>query len=345
MLGVAKRSTVGVIAVVGIALIPVVVLAANSLNANGKPVASHGPKRTPKPTVIVTPAPTAAPTLVITPPPTVPPTAPTSAVLVGAGDIASCSSSGDETTASMLNGISGTVFTLGDNAYESGSASEYTNCYGPSWGQPSIKSRTKPVPGNHEYNTTNATGYYNYFGAAAGDPTKGYYAYDLGAWRIYVLNTNTGTCSVVGCGAGSTQELWLKNDLAANPRQCVLAMWHHSRFSSGQHGNNTISSALWQALYDARAELVLSGHDHTYERFAPQNPTAGLDTANGIVEFVVGTGGKDHYGFPTIRANSLVRDNTASGLLKLTLSAGSWTFQFLPEPGKTFTDSGSGTCH
>ena len=348
MLGIAKRTTVGVVAVVTIALIPVVVLAANGVGAGGRP-----PKKTPRPTVIVTPAPTAAPTLVITPPPTAAPTAaitpaptaPGSVVLVGAGDIASCSSTGDETTADMLDGIAGTVFTLGDNVYSSGTASEFTNCYGPSWGRPAIKGRTKPVPGNHDYVTAGAAGYFGYFGSAAGDPTKGYYAYDLGAWRIYVLNTNDGSCGVVACGAGSTQELWLKGDLAANPHQCVLAMWHHPRFSSGQHGNNTASSALWTDLYNAHAEIILNGHDHTYERFAAQNPSGGLDTTNGIVEMVVGSGGKDHYSFVTVKANSVMRDNSANGLMKLTLSSNGWTFQFLPEPGKSFTDSGSGTCH
>jgi hypothetical protein len=200
-------------------------------------------------------------------------------------------------------------------------------------------------PGNHDYNTAGATGYYGYFGAAAGDPTKGYYAYDAGAWRIYVLNTNDGGCTKVACGGGSVQEQWLRTDLAANPRACVAAMWHHPRFTSGQHGNNTISAALWTALYEAGAEIILTGHDHTYERFAPQNPSGTLDNTNGIVEFVVGSGGKDHYAFGTIKANSLVRNNTAWGVLKLTLASGSWSFDFVPVAGQTFTDSGTGTCH
>jgi len=347
MRGVMKRTTVATIVVVVIALVPMVVLAAGGLG-NGKPAgAGHGPKKTPKPTAVATAAPTATPTLPPTAPPTAAPTPPggTSVVLVGAGDIASCTSTGDEITANLLDGIAGTVFTLGDNVYPNGTATEFANCYGPSWGRASIKSRTKPVPGNHDYNTTNAAPYYAYFGAAAGDPTKGYYAYDLGAWRVYVLNTNNGSCGVVACGAGSAQEQWLKADLAANPHQCVLAMWHHPRFSSGQHGNNTVSSALWQDLYDAHAELILNGHDHTYERFAPQNPSGALDTTNGIVEMVVGTGGKERYTFTTVRANSLVRDGNTWGVLKLTLSPGSWSFQFVPEPAKSFTDSGSGTCH
>ncbi|HEX2625571.1 MAG TPA: metallophosphoesterase [Candidatus Limnocylindrales bacterium] len=368
MLHFAKRTTAGAAAIAVIAMIPVVVLASNGIQ--GKPTATHGPKKTPAPTVFVTPRPTATltptptliaptpppptPTLIApTPPPptptvvapTPPPTVAPPAVLVGAGDIASCSSAGDEATATLLNSIAGTVFTLGDNVYDNGTATEFANCYGPSWGQAGIKSRTKPTPGNHDYNTANAAGYFGFFGAAAGDPAKGYYAYDLGAWRIYVLNTNDGSCTAVACGAGSAQEQWLKADLAANPRQCVAAMWHHPRFSSGQHGNNTVSQALWNDLYAAHADLILNGHDHTYERFAPQDPNGNLDATNGIVEMVVGTGGKDHYPFATVKPNSLVRDNTASGVMKLTLSSTGWAFQFVPEAGKTFTDTGTGTCH
>ncbi|HJP89445.1 MAG TPA: metallophosphoesterase [Candidatus Limnocylindrales bacterium] len=268
-----------------------------------------------------------------------------SVTLVGAGDIASCSSDGDSVTAKLLEGIEGTVFTLGDDAYESGSAREFRECYGPTWGRDSIKSRTMPVPGNHEYNSRNAAPYFDYFGAAAGDPIKGYYAYDLGAWRIYVLNTNTGTCSAVACDKGSAQEQWLKADLAANPHQCVLAMWHHPRYSSGRHGNNNVSAALWRDLYDAGAEIILNGHDHTYERFAPMDASGARDDATGIVEMVIGTGGKDHYEFARVQPNSLVRNASAWGVLELTLSPGSWSFQFVPEPGKSFSDSGSGTCH
>jgi hypothetical protein len=350
MLGLMKRTTVAAIVVVMIALVPMVVLAAGG-HGNGKPTASsgHGPKKTPRPTAAVTIAPTQvptqAPTQVPTQAPTIAPTQAPSVVLVGAGDIASCSSTGDETTANLLDGISGTVFTLGDNVYDSGTSTEFTNCYGPSWGRASIKDRTKPVPGNHDYNTSGAAGYYAYFGAAAGDPTKGYYAYNLGAWRIYVLNTNDGSCGAVACGPGSTQEQWLKADLAANPRQCVLAMWHHPRFSSGQHGNNSVSQALWQDLYDAHAELILNGHDHTYERFAPQSPSGALDNANGIIEIVAGMGGRSHYAFGTIKANSLIRNGDTYGVLKLTLSDGGWSFQFVPEAAKSFRDSGTGTCH
>ena len=263
------------------------------------------------------------------------------AVLVGAGDIADCSSSGDDATADLLDTIDGTVFTLGDNVYEYGTAAEFQRCYAPTWGRQ--RDRTLPVAGNHDYVTAGAAGYFGYFGAAAGDPSTGYYATDLGTWRIYVLNSN---CAAIGgCNAGSAQERWLRDDLAANPRACVLAMWHHPRFSSGEHGNDSATQALWQVLYGAGAELVLNGHDHDYERFAPQTPAGKADPSRGIVEIVVGTGGRSLYPFVRIRANSLVRDNTTYGVLRLVLSGGGWSFEFIPVPDGAFTDSGGGTCH
>ena len=262
-------------------------------------------------------------------------------VLVGAGDIAACASDGDEATAKLLDGISGIVFTLGDNAYPHGTLADFRRCYDPSWGHQ--LSRTRPTPGNHDYETAGAAGYFAYFGAAAGDPTTGWYAYDAGTWRVYVLNSN---CAAIGgCDAGSAQERWLRRDLAANPRACVLAMWHHPRFSSGEHGNDPMTQALWTALDDAGADLILVGHDHTYERFAAQTPSGLADPAHGIVEMVVGTGGRSHYPFPTIRDNSLVRNDTTYGVLRLVLAAGSWSFEFVPVAGGSFTDSGGGTCH
>lgn len=339
-----KRLLIAAVAVAVIGVVPVIALASNGLGNGAKPTVTHGPKRTPAPTP--TKAPTAAPTVLPTqaPTPTAPvPTAPPPAVLVGAGDIASCSSTGDEATATLLDTIGGGVFTLGDNAYSSGTSTEFTNCYGPTWGRASIKDRTRPAPGNHDYGTVGATGYYGYFGTAAGDPTKGYYAYDAGTWRVYVLNSN---CSIIACAAGSAQEQWLRGDLAANPRACVVAMWHHPRFSSGtSHGSSTTVQALYQALYEYNAEIVLSGHEHNYERFAPQTATGVADAARGIVEFVVGTGGVGHYAFGTPIANSVVRNSTSFGVLRLALSANAWSFQFLPVAGQTFTDSGSGTCH
>jgi calcineurin-like phosphoesterase family protein/thrombospondin type 3 repeat protein len=263
-------------------------------------------------------------------------------VFVGAGDIASCSSSGDEATAKLLDGIPGTVYTLGDDAYESGTTTEFANCYDPSWGR--HKARTKPAVGNHEYATGTASGYFGYFGAAAGDPSKGYYSYDLGAWHIVALNS---MCeNVGGCGTSSPMVSWLKGDLAANHSSCTLAYWHHPVFSSGsEHGNDPKMVPSWDALYAAGADVVLSGHDHDYERFAPQTSSGVADPARGIREFVVGTGGRSHYAFGTIRANSQARNSDTYGVLKLTLHASSYDWQFVPEAGKTFSDSGSGSCH
>jgi acid phosphatase type 7 len=263
-------------------------------------------------------------------------------VLVGAGDIASCSSSGDEATASLLTNIAGTVVTLGDNVYDNGTATEYTNCYGPSWGR--FLSRTKPTPGNHEYNTANAAGYYGYFGAAAGDPSKGYYSYDLGAWHIIVLNSNS-SCTTISCAAGSAQDTWLRADLAAHTNVCTLAYWHHPRFNSGAaHGNNTAVANFWDALYQAGADVILNGHEHVYERFAPQTPAAAAN-ANGIRQFTVGTGGRSHYTFGAIQPNSEVRDGNTYGVLKLTLHATGYDWQFVPVAGASFTDSGTASCH
>ncbi|MEP6506658.1 MAG: Ig-like domain-containing protein [Gemmatimonadales bacterium] len=263
---------------------------------------------------------------------------PGSVVFVGAGDIASCSSTGDEATATLLDGISGTVFTLGDNAYETGSVAEFSGCYDPSWGR--HKARTRPAPGNHDYGTAGAAGYYGYFGSAAGDPSTGYYSYDIGEWHIIALNSNLAN------GTGSTQEQWLRADLAASTKSCTLAYWHHPRFSSGlEHGSDPTLQPLWQALYDANADVILSGHDHDYERFAPQTPAGVADAALGIREFVVGTGGRSHYSLGTVKANSEVFNGTTYGVLKLTLAPGSYTWQFVPVSGGIFTDSGTGTCH
>jgi hypothetical protein len=263
-------------------------------------------------------------------------------VLVGAGDIAGCGTTGDEATANLLDGISGTVFTAGDNVYESGTASEFSNCYDPSWGR--HKARTMPSVGNHEYATSGASGYFNYFGSAAGDPNKGYYSYNLGDWHVVVLNS---MCEKVGgCGATSPMVTWLKNDLATPPAEaCTLAYFHHPLFSSGPHGNQTKMRPTWRALYRANAEVVISGHDHDYERFAPQTPRGVADSTRGIREFVVGTGGRSHYSFRTIKANSEVRNSDTYGVLKLTLHPGSYDWQFIPVAGQTFTDSGSTSCH
>ncbi len=234
------------------------------------------------------------------------------------------------------------VLALGDIQYEEGTLAQYQNSYDLSWGR--FKNITYPAIGNHEYLTPGAAGTFEYFGSAAGDPTKGYYSFNLGNWHIIALNSN---CSKVGgCGAGSPQETWLRADLAANPAACTLAFWHHPRFSSGKIGNNTSSTAFWNALYNAGAELVLVGHDHNYERFAPQT-SAGVADPNGIRQFVVGTGGKNWTSIPTVQPNSEARQSSIYGFLKLDLHPTSYDWEFVVEPnrGYAFTDSGSTNCH
>ena len=259
-------------------------------------------------------------------------------VLVGAGDIADCGATGDEATAALLDNISGTVFTAGDNAYPDGSTADFNNCYEPSWGR--HKARTRPAPGNHDYHIAGAADYFTYFGSQAGTGSTGYYSYDLGDWHLISLNSN------ISMSAGSPQEQWLRADLAASTKQCTIAYWHHPRFSSGlQHGSSTSSQPLWQALYETGAEIVISGHEHNYERFAPQDPTGVGDATTGIREFVVGTGGASHYTTFSPIPNSEVRNGTSWGVLKLTLDAGTYSWQFIPIAGQTFTDAGSGTCH
>jgi hypothetical protein len=262
-------------------------------------------------------------------------------VLVGAGDIASCSRTQDEATAKLLDGIAGTVMAVGDNAYENGSATEYTNCYGPTWGR--HKDRTRPVPGNHDYATSGAKGYFGYFGSRAGAAGRGYYSFDIGSWHVVMLNSN---CSAVGgCGATSPQGTWLRSDLAANSKTCTIAVWHHARFTSVRSTPDGLTVALWQALYQYGADVVVSAHQHNYERFAPQTPSGTADSAYGIREFVVGTGGGALVGFSTTMKNSQVRNSQTYGVLRLTLHASRYDFAFVPIAGQSFRDSGSGQCH
>ncbi|HXL44203.1 MAG TPA: hypothetical protein VN960_09115 [Gaiellaceae bacterium] len=201
-----------------------------------------------------------------------------------------------------------------------------------------------PATGADDCDTTEqATPYFNYFGATAGDPSKGYYSFNIGSWHIVALNTNS-ACATIACAAGSTQEQWLQADLAAHPADCTLAYWHHPLFSSTIAATSA-SQALWQDLYDAGADVILNGHAHVYERFAPQTPSGALDTANGIREFVVGTGGAALHAFSTIAPNSQARNNTTFGVLNFTLHPTGYDWAFTPEAGGTFTDSGSGSCH
>jgi len=267
---------------------------------------------------------------------------PSAPVLVGAGDIASCRSSGDEATARLLDRVPGTVFTTGDNAYADGSTSDFEDCYRPSWGR--HRSRTRPAPGNHDYHTPDATGYFRYFGSAAGDPAKGYYSYELGDWHVVVLNSN---CSEIGgCHASSGQETWLRADLSRSRKSCTVAYWHHPFFTSGsRHEPSVEMLPIVRALYDHGAEIVVAGHNHNYERFAPQDPNGRFDPARGIRAFVAGTGGRSRYGFDETQPNSEVRNGDTYGLLKLTLRPDGYEWAFVPEAGKTFTDAGSDRCH
>ena len=261
---------------------------------------------------------------------------PGSVTFVGAGDISLCTHHNDTSTAKLLDTIPGTVFVTGDNVGAPGDSTTYANCYNPTWGRQ--KARTFPVPGDVEYGTAGAQGYYGYFGAAAGDPTKGYYSYNLGAWHIIALNSQT------SMAAGSTQEVWLKADLAANPSQCTLAYWHLPAFYSGTSTVRSSVLPLWNDLYAAHADVVLNAHTRNYERFAPQTPAAVLDTVGGIRQFIVGTGGLGTWSFYTIAPNSLVRAQ-AYGVLKFTLSPGSYSWNFIPIAGTQFSDSGSAACH
>lgn len=263
------------------------------------------------------------------------------AVMVGAGDISECHSAGDSATAKLVEKIGGTVFTLGDNAYKDGTWKQFKNCYGPTWGK--FKGRTRPAAGNHEYQSKGAEAYWDYFGRRAGSEGKGWYSYSVGSWRVIVLNSN---CSKVDCWKGSTQEKWLRSELAEHKNKCTLAYFHHPRFSSdSQHGTAPEVGPFWEALYEYGADLVLSGHAHNYERFSPQTPSGKSDKEHGIRQIVVGTGGAGYYGFKGVRPNSQVRKVGAYGVLKLNLHSSSYDWNFIPVAGESFKDSGHGTCH
>lgn len=261
--------------------------------------------------------------------------------LLAAGDIASCGSSGDEATAALLDARpNAMIATLGDNVYENGTAAEFRDCYDPTWGR--HKGRTRPALGNYEYGVFRAGGYYGAFGSAAGEPPLGWYSYDIGVWHVIVLNSN---CEVVGCAIGGSQERFLREDLAANPARCTLAIWHHPRWTSGTTQGPTVAlQPLYTALFELGVDVLLSGHEHNYERFAPLDPAGQVDTAKGVRQFVVGTGGRSHYPFGPPAPGSEIRNDNTFGVLALTLRAGSYQWQFVPEAGKTFTDSGSANC-
>jgi hypothetical protein len=253
----------------------------------------------------------------------------------------------------LVNAGLSAVLTLGDTQYHVGALSDFEASFHPSWGR--VKPIIRPVPGNHEYGTSNAAGYFDYFNGEdrqrgpAGERGLGYYSFDLGSWHLVALNS---VCDQVdrgavadGCAAGSPQEHWLRADLAAHRAQCTLAYLHSPRFNSGLRGNVLPTQAFWDALYEAGADLVLSGDAHDYERFAPQSPAGVADPARGIRQFVVGTGGVFFTGWSSVKPNSEVRQNRTFGVLFLTLRPGSYEWRFAPEAGKTFTDSGAAACH
>ena len=278
-----------------------------------------------------------------------PPVAADAPVVLAAGDIARCDILGGAVaTARLLDRLPGTILTLGDNAYESGAPAEFEKCYAPTWGR--HLDRTRPAPGNHDYRTRNAAGYFGYFGDRAGPPGLGYYSFDLGTWHIISLN------SAIAVDPRSPQGKWLAKDLAAHPTECTLAYFHVPVYSSGPHGSRTEAEDnraergvldmhdLWRPLAEAGTDVVLSGHDHDYERFAPLDAKGRSDAVNGTRQFVVGTGGGGVYRFKTIAPHSEVRDNSAYGVLKLVLLPGRYEWTFVAVEGQSFTDAGTGTC-
>lgn len=259
-------------------------------------------------------------------------------VLIGAGDIAGCTPEyQDEATANLLDTIPGTIFNLGDNVYPDGTAAEFSNCYGPSWGR--HLARTRPAVGNHEYHTRTPVlggGYFGYFGDRAAPAGLPYYSYNLGAWHIVVLDSERKL---------GDQAAWLRADLAANKQLCTLAYWHKPFFTSGEIPPALGLERIVTILYRAGADVIVSGHNHIYERFRPQNPAGVADPERGIRQFVVGTGGAPLLPFGTRTPNLQVRQNSAHGVLKLTLYETRYTWQFISVAGKSFTDSGGTKCH
>jgi 3',5'-cyclic AMP phosphodiesterase CpdA len=236
---------------------------------------------------------------------------------------------------------------LGDLQYERGSAVDFQERYEPTFGE--FKSITYPVPGNHEYFTEGAIPYYDYFNGVgadsgrAGARGRGFYSFNLGAWHIVALNTN---CPQIGgCSMRSAQAAWLRADLAANKAKCTLAFMHSARFSSGEHGNDDLLRDMWRIMYEAGVDVVLAAHDHTYERFGPQDWQGRTDKERGIRSFVVGTGGKGLARFLRPRPNSELQRNTAVGFLTMVLKADSYSWKFAPAPPYELDDSGTGTCH
>lgn len=255
---------------------------------------------------------------------------PTPHRLIGAGDISKCTDAGDSATADVVAGLEGTVVTFGDNVYERGTSAEYEACYRPTWGR--FDGRVRPSPGNHEHGTPEAAGYYGYFGERAGPPGVGAYFYDVGAWRVFSLDSEVG----VAAGADFVRA-------HADGRACIAAYWHKPLVSSGAHGNNPSSLPLWQAIYDVGGDLVLNGHDHVYERFGELGRT-GAPEPGGMRELVVGTGGAPLYDFAEVKPGSEVRSIAAQGVISVDLGDDGYAWRFHPVAGQSFTDAGSGDC-
>jgi PKD repeat protein len=267
-------------------------------------------------------------------------------VVAAAGDIAcppgsavTASTCQQQATSQLLLGEPyDAVLTLGDHQYDNGELANFQQVFEPTWGR--VKSVMHPAPGNHEYQTAGASGYFDYFGSLAGPSRRGYYSFDLGSWHIVSLN------SEIAMGVGSPQETWLKSDLAAHPNECILGFWHQPLYSSDSSYAPGIAAVrpLYADLYNAGAELVLNGHAHDYERFAPQTPNGTLDRSNGVREFIVGTGGRSLRGLGTRLPNSEVFSSSSFGVLKLVLKRGGYDWRFIPAAGGTLQDSGSSSC-
>ena len=277
-------------------------------------------------------------------------------VLIGAGDIALCGSTGDDSTAAIVDSVlkadsaatvEDAVAAIGDLAYQSGTQRDFQDCWGGSWGDSTrrIMKWVRPALGNHEYVSAGAAPYFSYFGARGGDPKLGYYAYDLGEWRVLVLNSEIPMNGRFSMSDRTAQEEWLRADFKTHPKKCTVAYLHRSLFSSGYHGNQTGMLGLYAVMFEGGVDLVLAGHDHNYERFAPMNPATMIDTVRGLTQIVVGTGGADLRGFQTpLARNSVYTIQGHHGVVKLTLGAGAWRSAFIDARGGVWDRSG-GTCH
>jgi len=279
---------------------------------------------------------------------------PAAAVIVAAGDIAECPGGWQEETAALVEQIGpDAVFTLGDTTYPNGALDEFLDCYHPSWGK--FRPITRAVVGNHEYHAPHAGPFFAYFCGGAGAPFEGRASFDIGAWHVVMLNSNCGGDLDVpssvpdqfgGCGPDSPQARWLKEDLAAHPSRCTLAMWHHARFTSGEHGSADSMRDSWRILQDAGVDVVLAGHAHLYERFAPMDADGQVDVVRGMRGFVVGTGGKmPLHAVDEVHAGSEVRNTDTLGVLRLELRSEGYAWRFVPVSGGSFTDEGEAPCH